>query len=61
MARKGEDDIEARSGVHGVSSSAWFEIMKVPVGKMPLCQGGMISAGLPFADEDRSDMIPPLA
>lgn len=40
MARKGEEDIDAKSGVQGVSSSAWLEMIKVPVGKMPLCQIG---------------------
>lgn len=38
MARKGEEEIDAKSGVQGVSSSAWLEMIKVPVGKMPLCQ-----------------------
>ena len=40
MARKGEREMEARRGVQGVSSSAWLEIIKVWVGKMPLCQDG---------------------
>ena len=30
MARKGEEEMEARRGVQGVSSSAWFEMMNVP-------------------------------
>ena len=45
MARKGEREMEARRGVQGVSSSAWLEIMKVPVGKRPLCQGGRVGDG----------------
>lgn len=40
MARKGEEEMDAKSGVQGVSSSAWLEIINVPVGKMPLCQIG---------------------
>lgn len=40
MARKGEEEMDAKSGVQGVSSSAWLDIINVPVGKMPLCQIG---------------------
>lgn len=36
MQRNGDEEREARRGVQGVSSSAWLEIMKVPVGKIPL-------------------------
>ena len=36
IQRNGDEESEERSGVQGVSSSAWFEIMKVPVGKIPL-------------------------
>ena len=39
IARKGEEEREARSGVQGVSSSAWLEMMKVPVGKRPVWWG----------------------
>ena len=57
MARKGERDREARSGVQGVSSSAWLEIIKVWVGKMPLCQAGEKVSGVVRGLE----RIPPLA
>lgn len=42
IAMKGEWESEARRGVQGVSSSAWFETMKVPVGNMPLWKGGSV-------------------
>ena len=57
MARKGEREREARRGVQGVSSSAWLEIMKVWVGKMPLCQTGEKELGI-VKDLER---MPPLA
>jgi len=42
IAMKGEWESEARRGVQGVSSSAWFETRKTPVGNMPLWKGGSV-------------------
>lgn len=57
IARNGERESEARRGVQGVSSSAWLEIMKVWVGKMPLCQAGEKESGV-VGDLER---MPPFA
>ena len=66
IARKEEQDSDARSGVQGVNSSAWLEMMKVPGANIPLCHGMDLRSlrNEPLNGKEVENMcesIPPLA